>query len=283
MKWFYLNPVDTHCAKHCLNARETAMPTDRPPIDSSSHPLVLVAEDDGPSGQFFISAFQDMHCQVDLATTGRQALQLARDRAYNLLLLDCHMPDFGAVHILSALRGDPAAAAHASPVIATSAELDPVEQSHFRQIGFADALLKPVSLETLRQSVRTWLPVMPSESVLDDGAAIANSGSASSVAALRELFIRELSRLLCELDHQTQTHTLSETLHRLLASCGFCGANALAAATAKLKRQLDMHAPVAPADMQQFRDTLSATLDALTQARNAQQPGHPGSQGSSSD
>lgn len=275
MKWFYLNPVDTHCAKHCLNARETAMPTDRPPIDSSNHPLVLVAEDDGPSGQFFISALQDMRCRVDLATTGQQALELARNTCYGLLLLDCHMPDFGAIRILSALREDAVAASHACPAIATSAELDPVEQAHFRQTGFADALLKPVSLETLRQSVKTWLPAMPSEPVLDDNAAIANSGSAASVAALRELFIRELSRLLCELDQLAQNGGLSETLHRLLASCGFCGANALAAATARLKRQLDTHAPVAPADMQQFRDTLSTTLDALTQARNAQEHGHP--------
>ncbi|HET7663614.1 MAG TPA: response regulator, partial [Rhodanobacteraceae bacterium] len=196
------------------------MPTDRSPVDPSSHPLVLVAEDDGPSGQFFISAFQDMHCQVDLATTGQQALRLARNQAYSLLLLDCHMPDFGATRILSALREDPAAASHACPAIATSAELDPVEQAHFRRIGFADALLKPVSLETLRQSVKTWLPAMPSESVLDDSAAIASSGSAASVAALRELFIRELSRLLCELDQLAQNGGLSETLHRLLASCG---------------------------------------------------------------
>lgn len=277
MKWFDLNPVGAHCAKHCLNARETAMPNDRSPIDNRHPTHVLVAEDDGPSGQFFTTALQDMHCRIDLATTGQQALELARSTHYDLLLLDCHMPDFGAVRILSALHEDPAAASHTSPAIATSAELDPVEQSHFRQIGFADALLKPVSLEALKESVMASLPSMPSESVLDDAAAIANSGSAASVAALRELFIRELSRLLCELDHQAQNGTLSETLHRLLASCGFCGASALAAATAKLKRRLDTHASVASADMQQFRDTLSTTLDALTQARNAQEPEHSGS------
>lgn len=297
MKWFDLNPVGTHCAKHCLNAKETAMTCDALPSHADCRAQVLVAEDDGPSGHFFTTAFQDMHCRVDLVSTGRQALQLARDRDYDLLLLDCRMPDFGAVSILSALREYPSAASHASPAIATSAELDPAEQSRFRQIGFADALLKPVSLETLKNAVDAWLPAMPNyspgavrddgaeqhdeqrppyesntstEALLDDASAIANSGSAASVSALRQLFVRELSRLLHELDHQAcQGNELSETLHRLLASCGFCGANALAAATGKLKRRLDAPTPVTPADMQQFRSVLSATLDALARPRDA--------------
>lgn len=266
------------------------------PIHSGCRAQVLVAEDDGPSGHFFTTAFQDMHCRVDLVPTGKQALQLARNQHYDLLLLDCRMPDFGAISILSALHEDPSAASHASPAIATSAELDPMEQAHFRQTGFVDALLKPIPLETLKHVVEAWLPAMPNhpsgavrddateqsgkpytsrasdastEALLDDATAIANSGSAASVIALRQLFVRELSRLLHELDHQAcQDNELSETLHRLLASCGFCGANALAAATGRLKRQLDAQTPVTSADMRQFRHIVSATLDDLARPRN---------------
>lgn len=235
------------------------------PKDSSYRAHVLVAEDDGPSGQFFTSAFDDMHCRVDLAESGQQALQLARSCAYDLLVLDCRMPDFGAIRILSALREEAAAASHASPAIATSAEMDTAEQGHLRQIGFADTLLKPVSLDALRHLVETWLPATP-EILLDDATAINNSGSAESAAALRKLFVHELSRLSRELDQQAgQARELSERLHRLLASCGFCGANALAEATRKLKRQLDDDTTASPAEMQQFRETLSSTLDALRQ------------------
>lgn len=233
--------------------------------DSSHRARVLVAEDDGPSGLFLVTAFGDMQCRVDLADSGQQALQLARDHAYDLLVLDCRMPDFGAIRILSALREDTSAASHDSPAVATSAEMGIAEQGHLRQIGFVDALLKPMALDTLREVVETWLPHAP-QPLLDDATAIDNSGSAESAAALRKLFAHELSRLSRELDQQaSQSRELSERLHRLLASCGFCGANALAEATRKLKRQLDRaDATGVPVEMQQFREILSSTLGALT-------------------
>ncbi len=230
---------------------------------------VLVAEDDGPSGRFFSIAFRGMHCRVDLATTGEQALRLARGHRYDLLLLDCRMPDFGAVHILSVLRGEPDAASHASPALATSAELDPAQGNQFRHIGFAGTVLKPVSLETLRRIAEAHLPAMPESAgpILDDASALDNSGSVESVSALRKLFVRELDRLSGELDRKAcRGAELSERLHRLLASCGFCGATALAAATRRLKRKLDEGAPVSDRDLQQFRDVLSGTLEALAQA-----------------
>lgn len=229
---------------------------------------VLIAEDDGPSSKFFSIAFQDMHCRVDLAATGERALRLARRHPYDLLLLDCRMPDFGAIHILSVLRSEPDAASHASPALATSAEFDAAQRQQFRQIGFADTVLKPVSMQTLRRIAEAQLPAMPeaTDPLLDDMAALDTSGSTESVSALRKLFVCELERLSGELDrHTCRGAELNERLHRLLASCGFCGAKALAEATRALKRKLDDGA-VSNDDMKQFREILSGTLEALTQA-----------------
>ncbi len=224
---------------------------------------VLVAEDDATSGRFFTDALETMHCRVDLVVTGADALATARANHYDLLLLDCRMPDFGAIRILSVLSAEPDAASTGSTALATSAELDSAQRRHLRQIGFVDALAKPISLQTLTRTVDTWLPALPGP-VLDDAAAISKSGSVESVEALRQLFMRELSVLGSELDAQAcRGHELSERLHRLLASCGFCGANALADAARRLKRQLDADTPVTASEMQQFRQTLAATVDAL--------------------
>lgn len=231
---------------------------------------VLVAEDDGPSGQFFKAALKGFGYQVDLRGDGPSALAQAREHRFDLLLLDCRMPHAGAVHILSALRDDPEAASHAAPALATSAEMDAALQHHLRQMGFADAIAKPVTVAALRSVVQAQIQPPRNQvlsecpTLLDDDAALATSGGADAVRALRELFGGELYRLADELDTLAMRPAeLDERLHRLLASCGFCGADALAVASRRLKRQLDGGTEPSSAELQQFRDVLMATQQAL--------------------
>lgn len=99
-------------------------------------PAILVAEDDGPSGQFFKAALEGFGCQVVLENDGQKALAQARQRRFDLLVLDCRMPGAGAVRIFSTLRAESDAASHATPAIATSAELDAVQRRQLQQIGF---------------------------------------------------------------------------------------------------------------------------------------------------
>lgn len=239
-----------------------------PPVPSAGTTTILVAEDDPASGHFFEAALQDRGCRVDLRSNGTEALECARRHRFDLLILDCRMPGGGALHLLSALRGDRQAASRATPALATSAEMDAGLERRLRRAGFAGTLPKPLTLSGLWASVQPWLPdrigTAPAPPVLDDASALGNSGSMATVTALRELFARELDQLAGELgnlvDHPSD---LSERLHRLLSSCGFCGATALAAATRNLKRQLNAGEAPSVANIDAFRARITDTLQAL--------------------
>ncbi len=228
---------------------------------------ILVAEDDPASGSFFEAALQDRGCRVELCADGSEALERARRSRFDLLILDCRMPGGGALHLLSALRGDPRAASRTAPALATSAEMDAEREAQLRRAGFAGVLPKPLTLDSLRAGVRPWLPDgtgTVSPPVLDDEAAMGNSGTMATVTALRELFLRELDQLAGELDDlAAHPLELSERLHRLLSSCGFCGAPALAEATRTLKRQLNTGEPPPAASIDTFRTRIADTLQAL--------------------
>lgn len=255
-----------HCAKDQPNAKETVMtPTSDTSAAASPHATILIAEDDGPSGLFLQTAFEDLGCHAVLETDGNAALARARAHCFDLLLLDCCMPGAGASRILSVLRADPQAASAAAPAVATSAELDAPAQRRLREEGFAGSLLKPVTLARLRTMVEPLLPGLESASeLLDDAAAMHTSGTPEAVRALRGLFARDLCQLASELNRLADNpDELSKQLHRLLASCGFCGTPALADAARQLKRHLDARSAPSTDELERFRGALMRTLQAL--------------------
>lgn len=270
MTWFDRVDTGTHCAKARPNARETAMAPEQPtPSTPARRAAILVAEDDAASGQYFRDALEACGWDVSVERDGDLALDLASRRHFDVLLLDCHMPGAAAVQILAALRSDARAASHASAAIATSAELPPRQRRQLEDAGFAGTVAKPVGVQQLQATVRALLPAdadAPGD-LLDDRAALRSSGSPDAVRALRELFARELRGLTDELDALVREPAqLAARLHRLLASCGFCGAHALADASLRLKQQVAQGAVPVADEVERFRQTLASTLDALARS-----------------
>jgi HPt (histidine-containing phosphotransfer) domain-containing protein len=84
------------------------------------------------------------------------------------------------------------------------------------------------------------------------------------VRALRSLFDDELRHLLQDLDDlMRMPEEFGERLHRLLASCGFCGASALARQARQLRDELHANGMLASTAAAGFRAALVATLTDL--------------------
>jgi CheY-like chemotaxis protein len=240
------------------------------PSDSvgAGAPLVLLAEDDDTSRQFLAEALRQLGCRVEACADGGAALERATGRRFDLLLMDCRMPGAGASQVLERLRGDARAASHASVAIATSAEMGDGLREALRRSGFAAALAKPLSLQTLQSALAAVLPGLAptaaGDPTLDVEAALRSSGNAETMQALRSLFDDELRRLMQDLDALARRpDELDERLHRLLASCGFCGAAALARQTESLKRRLAGSGADDDA-LDAFRNAVAATLQGLS-------------------
>ena len=223
---------------------------------------VLLAEDDPVSREFLAEGIRACGAEVEDCADGDTALALARSRAWNLLVFDHHLPGRNGDAVLAALRADPGAASHATRAVATSAARDDVLGT-LLHAGFTEVLAKPMQIETLRAAMQRHgcLPELP----LDDDDALRACGSPEAVARLRRLFAdEELPKVQDELDGlDDDPQPLRATLHRLSASCGFCGARALARACAALHRAL------ATDDAVQVRTALEAFRDALAATRAA--------------
>ncbi|HET7065845.1 MAG TPA: response regulator [Rudaea sp.] len=239
-------------------------------------PTVLIADDDPVSLGFLQTAAERLGCAALTAANGAQTLKLAGAKTVDLLLLDLNMPDIGGPVLLHALR----ARGVDAPAIATSAGLDTAAVAALRAAGFAATLEKPASLDTIENLLRRYLaldararPQSPDGDsptvlpILDDKSALAAIGDDhDAMRALRSLFAQELEALERDLQSSMpDSPALSERLHRLRASSGFCGAAALGAAALRLQRALGRD--LASDAMADFARTCSATLQALAAQR----------------
>lgn len=201
----------------------------------ASKSRVLIVDDDPVSLRFLEAAVGISGCVVASAADGAAAL--AANGVFDLLLIDRHLPDIDGIELLHALRKVGVGA----PAIATSAEIDTASGARLRAAGFVDVLEKPASMRCIREFVMRHLPGSAPH-LLDDVAALdAIGGAPEALRALRDLLARELEDLEGDLTHgdlATNTARLGERLHRLRASCGFCGASALAACAADWQNAL---------------------------------------------
>lgn len=224
---------------------------------------VLVADDDPISCRFMCDGLRSLGAEAEACSSSSSALERARQQTFDLLLLDCRMPDGGALHILGELRRDGHAASASATAVATSAELGAHDRRQLLNAGFSDTLLKPCGLADLQRMLTIVEGNDPSRCMLDDHAGLSSSGDITTMRALRGLLREELVLLQQELDALDHDRAgLTDRLHRLRSSCGFCGAAALAEQTVSLQQQVSQE-QLTPATLERFRVTLQATLQAL--------------------
>lgn len=231
---------------------------------AATHFRVLLAEDDPVSRAFLAEGIRACGADLTDCGDGEAALRLARARVFDLLILDHRLPGRNGDAVLAALRGDPGAASRAAPALATSAARDATVAA-LLQAGFVEVLPKPMALDTLRDALRRH--GCANGPALDDDVALRACGSKDAMVRLRRLFFeQELPRVQEQLDDAGgEPQSLRPLLHRLQASCGFCGASRLASATATLQ-----HALEADADAASIRNALQDFRHALTETHASQ-------------
>ncbi|AZF06001.1 response regulator transcription factor [Pseudomonas sp. R5-89-07] len=115
-------------------------------------PSILTIEDDPVLGAYVHEHLGRCGFEVTWCQNGQQGLQLARDRAFDLILMDVLLPGLDGLSVLTHLRQS-----HAMPVIlmsALGAEADRI--SGFR-LGADDYLPKPFSMVELRVRIEAIL------------------------------------------------------------------------------------------------------------------------------
>ena len=116
---------------------------------------VLLVEDDPINRDVFRELLKHAGLEVDEAHDGEQAVAMAGQRPYALVLMDVQMPRMNGLEATRALRADPRHAA--LPIVAVTANSLEGDREACLAAGMNDHVAKPVAVPRLYAKVLEWL------------------------------------------------------------------------------------------------------------------------------
>lgn len=116
---------------------------------------ILLAEDEPVNQEVSSGLLAEVGLQVDLANDGAQAIEMAKNFAYDLILMDMQMPKLNGVEATRVIRGIPGYA-HI-PILAMTANAFEEDRKQCLDAGMNDHIGKPVDPERLFETLLKWL------------------------------------------------------------------------------------------------------------------------------
>jgi PAS domain S-box-containing protein len=118
---------------------------------------VLLAEDDKINRQLAVYLLEKLACQVDLALNGVEAVALASQRPYDLILMDCLMPEMDGLEATRQIRCAQNGGGRV-PIVAFTASVLNEQLEKCLAAGMDDFLEKPLADSALERMLSKWAP-----------------------------------------------------------------------------------------------------------------------------
>lgn len=211
--------------------------------------LQVLVVDDNRTNQLVAKAMlKESGILADVASSGRESVDQVTKKHYELVLMDCNMPDmdgFEATRRIRALRGEPGK----TPIFAMTATDNADDLKRCLDVGMDDYLIKPLTLDVLRQKLDKLLGIggPPSESISEseqqeaiDSVNFANLEHAmgKKVAEIVEAFLADTPDYIADIKRALDAGEQSKVVdlaHNLKGSSRNLGANFFASICRELE------------------------------------------------
>ncbi len=150
---------------------------------------ILVVEDNAMNQKVITHALEKLACSVDVASNGREAVEMAGRSHYDLILMDCHMPEMDGFEATTRIRQLEGGRTH-TPIVAMTASVMPEDRGRCSEAGMDDFVSKPIRPDRLVQMLAHHLggdamPALGGDAVATLGGDGAAAPADEPVMALR--------------------------------------------------------------------------------------------------
>jgi CheY-like chemotaxis protein len=123
---------------------------------------ILLAEDNVLNQKVALLILERLGYQADVATNGREAVAAIQAKCYDLILMDCHMPEVDGFTATATIRSPENGALDPNvPIIALTEDAMPADRARCLAVGMNDYLAKPIQAAQLAKVLAHWLPEQP--------------------------------------------------------------------------------------------------------------------------
>jgi two-component system sensor histidine kinase/response regulator len=213
---------------------------------------LLIADDDPVSQLVLTRQLQARGYTVDVASNGREALELYGKGNYSAVFMDCQMPELNGYEATGAIREQEGTESH-TPIIAMTAGARETDREQCAVSGMDDYVAKPLDQVRLDAALARRLPVYEAGVGQSNG----SNGTGSPVAALLQssvltdvfrhnsesrgyligVFVEESRARIAQLaaaEERGDNPTMQRLSHALKGSAGAVGARRMEQICAKI-------------------------------------------------
>ncbi|AEF99550.1 EAL domain-containing protein [Methylomonas methanica] len=131
------------------------LPTETPRPEALGY-SILIVEDNRASQMVAAGMLDRLGCTYEIAASGVEALEWLQRKSFDLVLMDCHMPNMDGFEATRRIRlmAEPVGLL---PIVAMTANARQGDNDLCLSAGMNDYLSKPIKLSPLRDKLLSWL------------------------------------------------------------------------------------------------------------------------------
>lgn len=118
---------------------------------------VLVAEDNQVNQLIIVKLLEKFDLRTDVVGNGREAIEALQNRPYDLVLMDCQMPEMDGYAATAFIRQSKTIANNQIPIIAITANAMSGDREKVLAAGMNDYITKPLEFGRVRATLLKWV------------------------------------------------------------------------------------------------------------------------------
>ncbi len=208
---------------------------------------VLIVDDNDINRAIAKGVIEPLGMQVDLAASGAECIEKVRNFRYDIIFMDHMMPEMDGIEAAHIIKQRFPSYADV-PIIALTANAAGDAREMFLREGMSDFIAKPISLRTITNKIRRWLPsekiipvsksenkaqpqrILPDIPELDLKSAMELMGSEKLLLNVIEQYYRSIDKNIAKINASYEngnTELLTIEFHSLKSTSKQIGANKL--------------------------------------------------------
>ncbi|MEW9898735.1 CHASE domain-containing protein [Chitinivorax sp. PXF-14] len=146
-------------------------------------PRILLAEDNPVNQRIAVLMLEQLGCRVDVADDGLAALKAVQSSRYDMIFMDCQMPNLDGIEATRQIRALDDAVSNL-PIVALTANASVATEKECRAAGMNDFVTKPITPESMGRVLQRWVSGHATTPAAEAGAVIADCAEAAAPAPL---------------------------------------------------------------------------------------------------
>lgn len=117
---------------------------------------ILLVEDNLVNQKVAVKMLEKLNCRVDVAVDGLQGVMAVAQQKYDLVFMDCQMPNMDGFAATQAIRASESVGQRL-PIVALTANAFKEDVDRCTAAGMDDFISKPITIQALKAAINRWI------------------------------------------------------------------------------------------------------------------------------